>query len=119
MPVSDQNLDPKVLKETLNLFYQVIADLKTPKETETFLEDLLSSGELITLAKRLAIAYRLKNNQGYEKIKNDLKISSATIAKIERQLKNSPGFKIASEKINAERWAEEWEKRLKNLFKRN
>lgn len=117
MRVSDQKLNPEIRKEIFDLLYQVMADLKNSKEAETFLQDVLSPAELITFAKRLATACWLKNGRNYEDIKTNLKLSSATIATIDKEIKNSKGFKLALDKIKAEKWAGEWEKRIKGLFK--
>lgn len=117
MRISDQKLDPKTKKEISALLYQVTADLKNPKEAESFLNDLLSKAEMISLAKRLAAAYYLEKGLGYDEIKNRLKLSSATIATIDKQIKPSAGFGLALKKISTEQWAGEWEKRIKNLFK--
>lgn len=117
MRVSDQKLDPKIQTEIFSLLYQVVVDLGSPKETKEFLEDILSPAELTTFAKRLAAAYWLKNGRNYEDIKTNLKLSSATIATIDREIKNSKGFKVALTKIAAEKWASGWEKKIKNLFR--
>ena len=53
----------------------------------------------------------------YDEIKEELKVSSTTIATLKEQLsKNSRGLKIAFKKIEAEEWAEKWNKRLKKIF---
>lgn len=117
MRVSEKRLDPETKKEIFGLLYQVIADLKSPKEAEVFLSDLLSDHELMALAKRLAAAYYLQRDYNYENIKDDLKLSSATIANIEKEIKSSKGFKLALERIEAEKWAGEWNEKIKRLFK--
>jgi len=117
MRVSNQKLDSEVKKEILGLLYQVVGDLKDPKETEIFLQDIFSPQELVTFAKRLAAAYYLQQGYNYEQIKESLKLSSATIATIDKQIKGSKGFKLALNKITAEKWASGWEKKIKSLFK--
>lgn len=99
------------------MFYQLIADIKSPKEAKTLLADLLSPNELTALAKRLAIAYWVTKGRGFSNIKGNLKVSSATIAQVQEKAKDSPGFRLALEKIQAEEWARYWAGRIKRFLK--
>lgn len=117
MRVSEKKLNPETKREIFGLLYQVVVDLKSPKEAAIFFGDLLSDSELMALAKRLGAAYYLQEGRNYEDIKDELKLSSATIASIEKEIKNSRGFKLALAKIEAEKWASGWEKKIKSLFR--
>ena len=99
------------------MFYQLICDLDTPEETEMVLRDFLSETELVAVIKRLGIMYWLHKKRSYENIKQNLKVSSATIADA-KQASKRPGAKLAMEKISAEEWAGQVEQKLKNVFKR-
>lgn len=117
MQKSNKKLNPKIKKEIFKNLYQVIADLKNPKEVKFFLKDFLSNIEEEAIAKRLAIILFLQKGFSYDQIKEKLKVSSTTIAALREQIdKNTLGLKVALEKIEAEEWAERWSKRLKKIF---
>jgi len=115
MQVSKKSLNSHIKKEILSLVYQLLADLKNSKEVKLFLNSFLTETELLALAKRVAIAYYLKHDRTYENIKQNLKVSSATIASIDQKRK-SEGYKLALKKIEAEEWAEEWAEKIKKFF---
>lgn len=117
MRVSKNSLNPNLKKEIIKTFIQTLDDLKGTKEKEFFLQDFFNDQELETYAKRLAIAYWLKKRRSYENIKNNLKVSSATIATIEKLL-TSEGFKLALKKMEAEEWANVWSEKIKKLSKK-
>ena len=97
-----------------SLLIQTISDLKSEKESEQFLADFLSETELEILSKRLAIAYWLKKGRSYENIKQNLKVSSATIASVQKQM-SKEGFKWAIKNLEAEEWANKWAEKFKKL----
>lgn len=75
---------------------------------ERFFADILSKTERTVLAKRLAIAYYLKKNKSYDVIRNDLKVSSATVATVQGWLEQgNEGLNLALKSIEAEEWAGE------------
>ena len=92
----------------------MVADLKGIKETDSFLTDFLTDSEYEVFAKRLAIAYWLKKGRSYNNIKENLKVSSATIAAVQSMMKR-PGFALAIKKIEAEEWANVWSKKIKKF----
>jgi uncharacterized protein YerC len=116
MRVSKKRLNPRIKKQIKNLLYQVLADVKSPEEVRDFLEEALSETELEMLAKRLAVAHYLDRGRSYENIKNNLAISSATVATIAEQVKKGQGFKIALKKIQAEEWADKWAKKISKMM---
>lgn len=116
MRVSKINLNPHLKKEIARTLFQTISDLKNPEEIDIFLTDFLNETELETFSKRLAIAYFLKKGRSYSNIKHNLKVSSATIAVIEKLL-DTNGFKLALKKIEAEEWATQWAEKIKNIVK--
>lgn len=115
MRVSRQNLNQNLQKEILILFYQLVADLKSSTEAEAFFEGILSPAELTAVAKRLAIAHYLENRRSYQNIRNNLKVSSATIAAIDKARK-ATGYQMAMKKIEADRWASGWADKISKLF---
>lgn len=86
-------------------------------EMHRFLSDFFNDSELETFAKRLSIAYYLKKGRSYENIKTNIKVSSATIATIEK-LSKKPGFASGVKKMEAEEWANVWAEKIKRLAKR-
>lgn len=113
MQVSKKRMNQALEKQLYATLYQLIADLKSPEEAEKTLKGFLSGMELTTLTKRLAIGYWLHKGRSYENIKENLKVSSATVAEVQQSLKTA-GWKLALEKITAEEWASRWEQKIKS-----
>ena len=108
MQVSKQGITKQIEKKIFKSLYQVLADIKQPEAVARFFSDILSSTERMVLAKRLAIAYYLKRNKSYDVIRNDLKVSSATIATVQNWIeKGNPGLETALKNIEADEWAGE------------
>lgn len=119
MQISKMKLNPTIEKEIKDMLAQVVADLKDPSDATIFLRDFLTSTESLVLAKRLAILLYLEKGKSYNQIKRDLKVSSATIASIQTMLEQrSEGFMLALQHMKAEEFAEEWSKRISNLFQK-
>lgn len=95
---------------------QTISTFKGTKEVHLFLSDFLNDSEYESFAKRLAIAYWLKKGRSYSNIKNNLKVSSATIAQAQKDMEK-PGFALALKKLEAEEWASVWEEKIKGFLK--
>ena len=114
MRTSDQKIKPSLKNQITKLLAQSIADLKSLKEANTFLEDFLTVSEFESLSKRLAVAYWLRKRRSYSNIKRNLRVSSATVATIQSKI-GSEGFQLALKNIEAEEWANLWSKRIKNF----
>ena len=115
MQVSRRQINPVLEKQLNNMWYQLITDTKNVEDAERIFGDLLSETEQEAIIKRLGVAYWLTKKRSYENIKENLKVSSATIAVIAQELKKS-GWKLAMEKVMSEEWATRWESRIKSLF---
>ena len=87
--------------------------------TKSELHRLYIKGDLSTheIAKRLSIAYWLKKGRSYTNIKQNLKVSSATIASTQSLL-NKTGVLLAIKKIEAEEWASVWAEKIKKFVNR-
>lgn len=116
MRLPNRKLNSSLKAQVEKTFYQLIADLTKPDEVETFLKDFLNDTELKMFTKRMAVAYWLKKGRSYENIKENLKVSSATIAAVQALMKK-PGFELALRKIGAEEWANVWSERIKKIVK--
>jgi uncharacterized protein YerC len=117
MQISKQRVNPTLEKQISRMWYQLIADTRSPDEAEKIFSQILSETETAAITKRLAVGYWLSKSRSYENIKNNLKVSSATIATIQQNLKH-PGWKLALQKAMAEEWATQWERKIKGLLKR-
>ncbi len=116
MRTSQKNLNPSLKKEIGNALVQTITDLRDLKETTVFLQDFFNDSEYEAFAKRLAIAYWLKKGRSYNNIKENLKVSSATIATVQSMM-SKQGFKLALKKMEAEEWANQWADKIKKFIK--
>ena len=118
MQVSKKNVNKQVEKRIFKALYQVLADLRKPEGVKKFLDDVLSKTERTVLAKRLGIAWYLNKNRSYDVIRQDLKVSSATIATVQQGLeKSGEGIKLALKTIEADEWAGEMAEKVKESFK--
>lgn len=116
MQISKQKVNKILEKQLQQMWYQMVADIKNPQEAREIFSNLLSETELTTVIKRLATGYWLTKKRSYEVIRDNLKVSSASIATIQKDLKN-PGWQVAIKKILAEEWATKWEAKIKNLLR--
>ncbi|OGV89883.1 hypothetical protein A2Z41_00740 [Microgenomates group bacterium RBG_19FT_COMBO_39_10] len=117
MQVSKKKVNPNLKNQIYQLLYQVIADIRSKKEAEIFLNEGLTETELEIFAKRLGAAYYLNKGRSYANIKTNLRLSSATISSVAEQMKKGKGFETALQKINAEEWANKWAERISKRFK--
>ena len=117
MRTSENKLNPSFKNQIIKTLAQTLADFKNMDEVHTFLVDFFNDSELETFAKRLSIAYWLRKKRSYENIKQNLKVSSATIATIEK-LTGKHGFILALKKMEAEEWANVWAEKIKKLVKK-
>jgi TrpR-related protein YerC/YecD len=97
------NTSKKLSKEEIaKFFYKLclaIAEINNPREAANFLRDLLSFQEAEMIAKRLKIAELLEKGKIYDDIKNEVKASYGTIARVQEWMKVSgDGFRLAISK---------------------
>ncbi|OGM26748.1 hypothetical protein A3D00_00505 [Candidatus Woesebacteria bacterium RIFCSPHIGHO2_02_FULL_38_9] len=116
MRVSKDKVNSVLEEELAKSFLQLISDLKSAEESEIFLRDFLTKSEFSALTKRLAVAYWLKKKRSYKNIKDNIKVSSATIADVQTKIKSS-GYQLALKKIEAEEWANKWSEKIKRFVK--
>lgn len=119
MQVSKQDISDRIANRIFKSLYQVLADLKQPQAVEKFFGAILSPTERLVLAKRLAIAGYLKKNKSYEVIKNELKVSSVSIARVRSLLEQDrEGLTLALKTIEADEWAEDLVNKISTAFKK-
>ncbi len=85
----------------------VLSEVESPRVMEEILNDLLTDTERVAMMKRMGIAIYLDKGRSYEDIKNNLKVSSATIATVAESMGN-PGVGEVIKRIKAEEWATDW-----------
>jgi len=109
-------INPILKKQIIKIFIQTLVDLKDEREATQFIQDFLTEDETEALAKRLACAYWLKKKRAYYNIRDNIKVSTSTIAFASSILKK-PGVKRAIEKVEAEEWANQWAEKIKKIVK--
>ncbi|HEX6976921.1 MAG TPA: Trp family transcriptional regulator [Patescibacteria group bacterium] len=114
MRVSSSKVNDILKNQISKTLAQVVADIKTPQESHQFLQDFFTQAEFESFSKRLAVAYWLKKGRSYTNIKNNLKVSSATIADVANMMKKK-GFELAIKKLEAEEWANQWADKIKKF----
>jgi len=79
-------------EERLQELYEVFTKIKSPEEAEEFLKDLCSINELKQMAGRLYAAKLLKMGKTYVDVTKLSSVSSVTLSRISRCLKNGKGY---------------------------
>ncbi|MDR3643056.1 MAG: YerC/YecD family TrpR-related protein [Candidatus Doudnabacteria bacterium] len=93
-------MDKSEMQEIIIDFCQAIAATKSSQEAAQLLTDLLGKQELEMLAMRLRIAELLLDEQTYEQIRKILKVSQATIARVQTWLQTSgDGYRLIIQRI--------------------
>jgi TrpR-related protein YerC/YecD len=83
------------------MFYNSFLQLKTEKEVRQYLRDLLTIPEINEFADRLAVADMLNNKVTYTEIVKTTTMSSTTIARISKWLKNGRnGYKLILNRLH-------------------
>lgn len=117
MQLSNNPLNKNIEKQLREMLWGVVAELKSPDQVRTVLEDVLTEAEMTAVIKRLGIAIYLDKGRSYEDIKNTIKVSSATIASVAENLGN-PGWQEMIRRIKAEQWAVEWTDKLSRQIRK-
>jgi TrpR-related protein YerC/YecD len=114
MRTSSEKINKTLRAQLDSLLSQTIADIKNTDEAGVFLNSFFTDSEVETFAKRLAVAYWLKKGRSYSNIKQNLKVSSATISSIQSML-SKKGVQEALKRIEAEEWANQWSEKIKKF----
>lgn len=107
-------MNKNISRQMFKILFSILADTRNGKEVEEMFCDLLTDSERMAIAKRLAIGVYLDKGRSYENIKDNLKVSSATIATVAESMGN-PGMQRALNMIKAEEWAGAWTDRIMRL----
>ncbi len=98
--VSRRTLSVNVRNKIFSIFFKSFARLSNPLDIQKFLLDLLGPVEQTMLAKRLAIAILLSKGYQYDTIKEILKVSQETIARVNMTLNyRGEGYMMIIKKV--------------------
>ena len=117
MQVSSKKINKNLEKQIEKMLIGTLSEIKSTELMNEVLNDLRTKTEKMAVMKRLGIAIYLDKGRAYEDIKNNLKVSSATIASVAENM-GQPGFGELIRRIKAEQWAEEWTERISRNIKR-
>lgn len=86
--------------ESAQLLIDAILTLKTKEEVSAFLEDLLTTKEMIDLSQRIMVVKLLTEENVYSKIAEETGASTATISRVNRSLRyGKDGYKVVFERL--------------------
>lgn len=113
--VSRRRLSRDTQKKLFDLFFRALANIRNSSDIEKFLFSLLSPTEKTMLSKRLGIALLLAKGYNYEMIKDVLKVSQETVARVNGVLNyRREGYEIVVKKALRDEQLREF---LKTLIK--
>ena len=88
--------------ESVDRLFRTILNLQTIEECYAYFEDLCTIKELLDISQRLDTAILLSKGMSYQKIAEQVSVSSATIGRVSKCLNyGSGGYKNAIEKLAA------------------
>lgn len=115
--VSRLPLRSDVWDKILNLFVSTLADQKDKKKLSKFFDDFFSPTEKIMFAKRLATAVLLAKGHDYISIREILRVSPPTIAKLSLKIQyGGEGLKPVIEDIFKKQASQIIWKEIESLF---
>lgn len=92
--------------ESIDRLFDTILNLKSREECYAYFEDLCTVKELQDMAQRLDAAILLSGGCSYQKIQEQVEISTATIGRVSRCLQyGSGGYRTAISRLKAGREA--------------
>ncbi|MBQ2824661.1 MAG: hypothetical protein IJF19_00175 [Clostridia bacterium] len=84
------------------LFVKAILTLENEDEVKAFLEDIMTTKEIIDISQRLGVAKMLREKEVYNKISKETGASSATISRVNRCcLYGAGGYKTVLDRLEA------------------
>lgn len=88
--------------ESMDRLFQTIVALNSLEECYAYFEDLCTIKELQDMAQRLDTAILLSKGESYQRISQQVKVSTATIGRVSKCLNyGKGGYRAAIEKLNA------------------
>lgn len=77
--------------QSIDRLMEVISNLKTKEACHKFFEDICTVKELLDMAQRLDVAILLREGVNYQKISQQVNVSTATISRVSRCLNYGAG----------------------------
>ena len=91
----------KLQCESVDRLFKTILNLQTVEECYSYFEDLCTIKEILDMSQRLDTAILLSKGLSYQKIAEQISVSSATIGRVSKCLNyGSGGYKTAIEKLS-------------------
>ena len=91
----------KLRCESLDRLFQTILNLQTVDECYAYFEDLCTVKEILDISQRLDTAILLSKGMSYQKIAEQVSVSSATIGRVSKCLNyGSGGYQKAIAKLS-------------------
>lgn len=116
--VSRRKVSKEIENKIFETLLEAVSTVKSSNEVRSFLSDLLSPVEKIMIAKRLAIAALLSRGYSYEAIKDLLKVSQTTIAKVSITMSINNGYWNVINKISKSEKSREFWQDIERLLNR-
>ncbi|MBP3392682.1 MAG: hypothetical protein J6L76_07850 [Clostridia bacterium] len=89
--------------DEMNKLFETILKLDSIEECYSFFEDICTIKEMQDMAQRLAVAVLLDKGENYQKISQDVSVSTATISRVSKCLRyGSGGYRLALDKMKQE-----------------
>jgi len=85
------NLSEAQKKEYLGDFYGIVSSLRGYDEAKNFFKDLLTSGEMVMISRRIQIAKLLIKDCTYEQVREKLGAGLSTISHVDKWLNEGFG----------------------------
>ena len=77
--------------DEMNKLFETILKLDSIEECYSFFEDICTIKEMQDMAQRLAVAVLLDKGENYQKISQDVSVSTATISRVSKCLEYGAG----------------------------
>ena len=93
---------------SIDRLFEAILNLKTTEDCYKFFEDVCTIKELQDMAQRLDVAFLLTEGMNYQKISQQVNVSTATISRVSKCLNyGSGGYREALNRLKAAKEAQD------------
>lgn len=94
-------MSKNIRRTEVDHLFEAILTLKDKEECYTFLEDVCTINELLSISQRYEVAKLLREGQTYLDISNATGASTATISRVNRSLNyGNDGYDLVLERVN-------------------
>ena len=90
----------KIKNDSIDRLFEAILSLESTEDCYNFFEDICTIKELQDMAQRFDVAFLLTDGMNYQKISQEVNVSTATISRVSKCLNyGSGGYKKAIDSI--------------------